>query len=205
VGGRLGGAALMIVFLTVSSVDAAETVAPRRATVTVRVFNQSGASSHDLGEAMSEAADILQTVGLDLLWLSCGDHDDDPPGCRRPLRPGDLIVRLGSAPSIPTERNVAMGYALVVRDGSPASFATVFDDLVRTVARRAAVDHRRLLGRAIAHEIGHLLLNDNQHGRRGLMRAGWSQAEIRLNRPSGWLFGDDEAFRIRAALTVRTE
>lgn len=203
-GGRLSGV-VIVVTLTVSSMDAAETVAPRLTPVTVRIFNQIGAPNDDLRDAMSEAADILQTVGLELVWVDCSDNADPPSSCRRPPRLAEMIVRLGPGPSMGAERNVAMGYALVVRNGSPASFATVFDDLVRAVARRAAVDHRRLLGRAIAHEIGHLLLNDNQHASRGLMRAGWSQAEMRLNSRSDWMFGEVEALRIRAAIAARSE
>lgn len=201
---RLSGSVLLIVALTVV-VDAAETAVPRRVVVTVRVFDQIGVAGDDLRDAMAEAVSILHAVGLDLVWIGCFGGDDDPLGCQRPLRPGELIVRLGAAPSIPVDRMVQMGYALVVPTGSPGLYATVFEDLVRTVARRAAVDDRRLLGRAIAHEIGHLLLNDNQHASRGLMRARWSRAELRSNTPSDWTFGDDEASRMRTALAARID
>jgi hypothetical protein len=153
---------------------------------------------------MSEAVRILRTVDLELIWTSCSRRNDESPGCRRVPWPGEFIVRLGAAPSVTPQRSVAMGYALVGREGTAASFATVYEDLVRLVARRAGVDQRRLLGRAIAHEIGHLLLNDNQHANNGLMRAGWSQAELRLNKPSDWTFGEDEGWRMKAALSEKS-
>jgi hypothetical protein len=201
--GRWSGGVLMIVALTVSMLDAADSVDPRRAAVTVRIFDQIGVSSGELDHAMSEAVRILRTVDLELIWTSCSRRNDESPGCRRVPWPGEFIVRLGAAPSVTPQRSVAMGYALVGREGTAASFATVYEDLVRLVARRAGVDQRRLLGRAIAHEIGHLLLNDNQHANTGLMRAGWSQAELRLNKLSDWTFGEDEGWRIKAALSGR--
>ena len=48
VNGRLSGGVLMIVALTASVLNAAESVDPRRATVTVRIFDQIGAPTAHL-------------------------------------------------------------------------------------------------------------------------------------------------------------
>ena len=96
-----------------------------------------------------------------------------------------------------------MGNSLVTVVGE-ATFATVFIDRVRAVARGAGVSERQLLGRAIAHEIGHLLLNTNTHAATGLMRATWSVAELRRHRDDDWQFDAEEAEMIRAAVVRRT-
>ena len=50
--------------------------------------------------------------------------------------------------------------------------ATIFVDSVELIASLSEIDATLLLGRAIAHELGHLLLGTNAHSVRGLMRAG---------------------------------
>src|SRR5262249_37331804 len=71
------------------------------------------------------------------------------------------------------------------------------------LAAEAHTDCNVLLGNAIAHELGHLLMATNSHGPVGLMRAFWSQDEIRTNRTPDWTFapGDANAIRHGAAAT----
>ena len=64
---------------------------------------------------------------------------------------------------------------------------------VRAVAERTATAVSTLLGRAIAHEIGHLLLGSAEHPRVGLMRALWSHEELRGLKPAHWGFSSREA------------
>jgi hypothetical protein len=98
-----------------------------------------------------------------------------------------------------------MGFALVnIAQGVPF-LATVCADLVRTVSREAHLDYQLLLGRAIAHEIGHLLLDTNRHADSGLMRAGWSNAELRGNARDDWSFGSGEIEVIRSAAVMRND
>jgi len=81
--------------------------------------------------------------------------------------------------------------------------ATVFADRVRDIARAAGIDQRVLLGLAIAHEIGHLLLSTNTHAATGLMRARWSQADLRRTKPSDWRFIDRDARAMQDELMWR--
>ena len=62
--------------------------------------------------------------------------------------------------------------------------ATIYIDRVEWLAHEAGADSRALLGRAIAHELGHLLLATTTHGPAGLMRAFWSQDEVRRGQPA---------------------
>ena len=87
-----------------------------------------------------------------------------------------------------------------VRSGA---LATVYVDRVATLAGASAVDAPTLLGRAIAHEVGHLLLGTSAHARIGVMRAVWSPDMLRHDRPGDWLFTPHDALALRAAVHAR--
>jgi hypothetical protein len=71
------------------------------------------------------------------------------------------------------------------------------------VAASAGVDAPRLLGRAIAHELGHLLLGRTQHSESGIMRAAWSRQELQRNEVVDWRFSEPDATQIRARARTR--
>jgi len=71
------------------------------------------------------------------------------------------------------------------------------------LAHEAGTDSRVLLGRAIAHELGHLLLATTTHGPVGLMRAYWSQEEVRRGQPRDWSFAPTELAAMRRRAEAR--
>lgn len=73
----------------------------------------------------------------------------------------------------------------------------------RELAQTGTIEAGALLGRTIAHEIGHLLLGTREHARTGLMRAVWSVDAVRLSRPVDWLFTAREARTMREAVRTR--
>ena len=173
--------------------------------IAVRVFNNYGVPSDDLHEAQNHAAASLKAAGIDVTWINCwyGDRAavDAPGRCREGVG-GDLVLRLQRASKAAGDGYVSLGFSLVMPEGIPF-LATVYADIAEGVARRAGVETRPLLGRAIAHEIGHLLLNSNSHPDRGLMRGAWSQRELRTNAPHDWEFGQSEADTMRTAVIRR--
>jgi len=169
------------------------------ASLTVRVSDAPGTRGTDFSVALDEARTILGDAGVTVTWLDCraGTAVSD---CQLPLRDSEVIVRLGQARTTTCGRTVTMGVSLVDPAVRHSSLATVYVDLVELVARNASVDARRLLGRAVAHEIGHLLLNANTHARDGLMRAAWSTVEMQRNRSTDWLFTDQQGKAMRETL-----
>ena len=75
--------------------------------------------------------------------------------------------------------------------------ATIYVDRVSRLASSAGADMTALLGHAIAHEIGHLLMASTTHNERGLMRPVWSREELRRNRAEDWRFTDTERLALR--------
>jgi len=56
--------------------------------------------------------------------------------------------------------------------------ATLGGHAVKAAVERAGIDPGALLGRALAHEVGHLLLRSPGHSPGGLMRAVWTDEEL---------------------------
>jgi hypothetical protein len=178
-------------------------------TVTIRTYNNFGVSAEDLAGARPHVEAVFKGAGVEVSWVDCWYRDKElteaAERCRQPLKANEVILRLQAANPLPGRRYVSMGFALVnIAEGVPF-LATVFADLVRSVSRDAHLDYRLLLGRAIAHEIGHLLLDTNRHADSGLMRAGWSNAELRTNADADWTFAASEVSVIRNAAVMRSD
>ena len=195
-------AGTLAVLLTLAGV---RMVGAQPAEIVVRTFNNYDVPADDLREARAHASGILNAAGIRVTWLDCWQDGkapaDAPSRCNEAVG-SDLVLRLQRAPAANRDRFTSLGFALVMPNGLPF-LATVFADLAESVARRAGVSPRPVLGRAIAHEIGHLLLNENDHAKEGLMRAAWSQAELRKNDGAAWQFSADEGQTMRAAIARR--
>jgi hypothetical protein len=97
-----------------------------------------------------------------------------------------------------TREPAALGFTLLDVGGRRAVLSTVFMDRVADVARRARVDEPQLTGRAMAHELGHLLLGTSGHAPAGLMRAFWSDDTLRSRTDTDWRLLPAEVDAIRA-------
>ena len=176
-------------------------------TLIVRTYNGFGVAAHDLWTAEARAGHLFEDIGVLIEWLNCGSgrHGEAVPShCDAPVTAGEVVVRICVAGQVGGMEFSTMGFALVSPGGGdPAVLATVFADRVLDVARAAGADPRPLLGLAIGHELGHLLLSTNAHAAIGLMRAHWSQAELRRNRPGDWRFLDGEARAIQEEVAQR--
>jgi hypothetical protein len=201
--------AIAAALLTIPMASAAQSAnVPERPALVVRTFNYFGVSTRDLQSARDQAQSILREAGIEVSWLDCPvvrGATDAPAQCTQARGANDFTLRIGDAGQGPGTRYVSMGFSLVnSAEGQAPYLATVYGDLVASVARGAGIDARELLGRAIAHEIGHLLLGTNQHASAGLMRAVWSSTELRHHHnASDWYFLANEADAMRATVAGR--
>lgn len=109
------------------------------------------------------------------------------------------MLRLVDRDPVEGERIVALGESMLDREQH--SVLMTIDMLpVRVIAERTVAALPTLLGRAIAHEMGHLLLGSAEHARAGLMRALWSHDELRGMKPAHWEFSPREASQMRHTL-----
>ena len=112
-------------------------------------------------------------------------------------------MRIVSAGAVDGRLGVdTLGFALVDVDAGAGLLATVYADRVRVMAQSAGIDEAELLGRAMAHEVGHLLLGTNGHAAHGLMRASWSSVDLRGHRVQ-WFFNGKEGEAMRSGIASR--
>ncbi len=175
-------------------------------TIVIRSYNNAGVPAVDLAAARGHAEAVLQDAGLNIVWADCwagrGPSAESDPRCQEPVG-GDIVLRLQKSRETDRSKFVSMGFSLVKTAGTTPFLSTVYVDRTESVARVASTDARRVLGLAIAHEIGHVLLNSNTHSVTGLMRADWSRNELRRTDGSAWRFLDTEAAIVRAAARER--
>ena len=190
-------AVLALLTLLPAAAAAAVTAA---APVTVRVYNASGLDPAALQQALTAAEPSLASADVDVSWLLC----QGAARCARPLTPGELTVRMVRSPHAGFRGTLPLGDALI----DPAVggvLATIYVDRVERLARHAGASVPMLLGRAIAHELGHLLLSSRAHRKYGLMRAVWSLDEVIRGRGTDWTFTREDARAIHARRRAHAE
>jgi len=185
-----------------------------RARVQVRVYDTAVMSAADQTVALRAATGVLAAAGIDITWLPCGraEASTNPPACAAPMAHDELSVRLVRLAGTPSARGeLRLGYSLVDTTVAEGALATVYVDRVEWLVRQAGYDGATVrgcygamvLGYAIAHEVGHLLLGTNHHGSAGLMRAVWSRSDLQRNDPADWLFTAGESLAMSRALHQR--
>jgi hypothetical protein len=198
-----GAVAVAALAVTIPATLPAEPSTSQPVPIVIRVVDSFGMPATSLLRAENEAHAILQRVGLEVSWVDCSQNKAvGVADCQRPVGRGELVVRLAESRAKPGSGSVAMGYSVVDSTARHSCFASVSVDLVESVAGAAGVDARSLLGRAIAHEVGHLLLNTSHHSSAGLMRALWTRVELQRNSSADWQFAKKEAQIMRASLFV---
>jgi hypothetical protein len=186
--------------------EASHTKESSRASIVVRTYTQAD-SEGAIRTALRTASAILGRAGVEVAWLECGlpaGVTEASGACTQPLRWNELVVRILPAGTVDPRRHLStLGFAFVDLDVGGGSLATVYADRVGLMAQSAGVDAAELLGMAMAHEIGHLLLGTNRHASRGLMRASWSSTDLRRSLATQWVFDGKEGDVMRKGIASR--
>jgi len=151
-------------------------------------------SADDQRIALAVAEEALSTASVNVAWTIC------EPGACLALSPSALRVRIVQSPDSGQQDARVLGHALIDSREHTGVLATVFIDRTRKLAGDLNIDHRVLLGRTIAHEVGHLLLATATHGNAGLMREVWSRDELLGTHRDDWTFDPIDAAAIRERL-----
>jgi hypothetical protein len=175
-------AAMLIVigFGAIQEVDAQELA------LSVRLRNDAGVSEEVLNDAKAAVSQVYASAGITLTWL--------------PARANITVVLLRRDQAVNLRQaNDTMGFA----PGSETERVHLAYILMHRVDEIAAGYHAErdvVLGAAIAHEIGHLLLPRDSHSKSGIMRAVWNQSDFRNAKRGELLLTADQVAQIRGRL-----
>jgi hypothetical protein len=183
-------------WIAVTALLTTSSESPAAGRLVVRTYNNARVTAAELTEARGVASAILEGARLQTVWRDCATAAcDDAPG------PRELIVRIVAAPQgIVAD---SLGCALIDLQDGAGTLATIYSDRINVVAFRTGVNAGTLLGRAVAHEIGHLLLGTARHSASGLMRALWSDRELQRPGRADWTFGPEEVASIAGRFAAR--
>jgi hypothetical protein len=192
---------ILLVFVAATQpVAAAQIVLPH---VVVRSYPATPIAPRDWNMAIAQATTIMAAAGVDVEWVDCGAAaaaSRTADRCMAPLQRHELALRIVRLPATPAHGMLPLGDSLVDPSHGTAALATIYFDRVEWLARAGDERTGILLGRAIAHELGHLLLRTNQHGSSGLMRPVWTRQDVLRGRTADWLMASADVARIHAAL-----
>lgn len=169
--------------------------------ILVRVYdNASVLSSSDLNDALKQSYEILRRADVTVDWVQCPARRTGPVPAVCDTAPGrsEMVVRLVEGAAKDRDRR-PLGQPLLDPNSGTGVFATVFMNRVNRYAEVAQYSRSVVLGRAIAHEIGHLILGTNNHSETGLMREVWTVEQLLRNRPEDWQFSPAQTFELRSA------
>lgn len=170
-------------------------------TLTVAIFNDARVPPTVLAGAQATASYIFAKSGVDVLWMPCGREDESPEersACGQSEFPDHLDMHVvNSCPRLPSS---VFGISYL----SPEGIGTQADVFYAKVAafRQSPAELSTLLGYAMAHELGHLLLGSNSHSPTGLMRADWRTRELTDMAQGGLGFGEGQTETMKAKLST---
>jgi hypothetical protein len=176
--------------------------------ITLRVYDYAQVNRSTMRAAEGEATKIFAHAGVDARWVDCPTSRtdwDNFPNCRSAWQANDYVLRVmpKAMAGLLGKSQDTLGSAMDC--GIELSCAaSVFYDRVMSLAGGASAPVEILLGRAMAHEIGHLLLGANSHSPTGIMRANWSDREFRPDACTELLFTAEQSRRMRSRLTEQT-
>ena len=160
-------------------------------TVVLHVTDFAGTDPGDFARARTEAQRIFDDTAIRLVWVDIAN------GPRARACEGlSLFVSFLSPYLIQQRTRQGMGESVLGSASPSTGYAFIYSERVRELAPRRRIDEGVLLGRVIAHEVGHLLLGGHDHSRTGLMTVGMETDPTGLQA----LFSAKERRAIRARL-----
>ena len=168
----------------------------------IRIYDLAELRTGDLKQSVAEAARILTAAGVSTKW-ELGDTGDEEAHVLDQTSHGyarvrdsrnHLVVRLVRGLPLTSHPN-ALGFALPEATFGP--HVSIHYDRVYALAKLIHAARSAILGAAIAHEIGHVLLGPAKHSTNGLMKARWSGEDLQRATQGQLMFTPVECAGIR--------
>jgi hypothetical protein len=170
-------------------------------TIVLRLRDTAQVPDDVLPHAQTEVTRIFRQAGVEAVWLPPASPFANPDAARE-LRITIAILSHDQAerlhPKLARGR-AGVGFAVSSSPTTRANVAYVFYHRVKQLTGGNGVTLAPVLGAAMAHEIGHLLL-DHAHSETGVMRADWSKADLQLVQRGELFFTTEQGERIRTQI-----
>jgi hypothetical protein len=168
----------------------------------MRVYNYARLPHWTLDRTTREADHIFHAVGIDTVWLECPVSEADSEkfqACHPSLGPTDVVLKI--VPRSPSKRE---GFRDTQFGFAAGSQILIVYRQIEEMAKDSESSRPRILGLAIAHEVGHVLLGPNSHSPTGIMRAQWNPKDFERF-SEGFRFTPEQVEKLRAELVLRIQ
>jgi len=162
------GTAFTFTLLTAGQAPAAQDAAP----LVLHVDNYARVPPEHLEQSRLEVTRIFKAAGIETIWVE-GDGQAGPASRKEDSLRAAVHLRVLLLCQEMAERKIAreaISDNVLGRAARPTGRAYILTHRVADFAARRRRDFDRLLGRVIAHEVGHLLLAPGSHSPSGIMR-----------------------------------
>jgi hypothetical protein len=142
------------------------------------LYDQANVPAETLTCAKAEATRLFRAAGIRIAWERPSSEapedrgiDMTSPACQRSDNHRYIVVRLQRR----TPANIcvgALGFALPF--AHTGAHVSIFYDRVEALVQSVNIAAYVILGHAMAHEIGHVLLGSSEHSEGGLMQGCWT-------------------------------
>jgi hypothetical protein len=172
--------------------------------INVRLYNRARVPAEILRQAEDDVAGIFLLADVDTTFVDCPLTEEPSfTACRGPAGPSDFVLNIvtpGMAERLPASAD-GFGIATPCGPRQASCIAYVFYERARQLAPGAKVGPSVVLGRVLAHEMGHLL--GLVHSESGLMRAEWNPNDFDSGSLPGMAFTSWDCRRIYAEAAAR--
>ena len=174
-------------------------------TLSIHLQNDS-VNPQTLHWATFEANRLLGGAAVEIRWQQLSadatksrEKDGGGMGCPQMNEPRYIMMRLmRKAPVTVSDRAIGAARPFA----QTGTQIEIFIERVEFLAQFADTPLYVILGHAMAHEIGHVLLGSVEHSRGGLMDARWTTMSLHLASKGLLAFGRKEAERMNARLAA---
>ena len=169
-------------------------------TIVLRVRDTAPVPEDVLTDAQTAVTAIFRQAGVQTVWRALSSWSVHTEAPREPR----LTIAILSPGQTERLSSVLVRDALGLVVNGPTAHATVAYVFYHRVKHRTGsngITPAPLLGAAMAHEIGHLLLPPKAHSPVGLMRADWTKADLQRIQRTELFFtpGQSELIRLQIA------
>jgi len=173
-----------------------------------KVYNYAHVRRWLLTNSEGIASAIFKEAGVETAWVDCPLSAVEVP--KYPDCQSEMVRTYVALKILPRSMEIKLsahgeplGFALPCAEGRACDISVFYDRIADMATGEYHTD--QILGHAIAHEAGHVLLGPDSHSRAGIMRAIWSPTDLQRMSLGLSLDFTDEQRRVLRTYLLRVD